>query len=104
MCALGRKKNRGLGGIRRQASTACCLSNLVRHRNALHRSQPSDSLYQPKTTNLNEPQNFECKDKGYFYSVQEFFKFFANLLINFNIKLTFDPALSPFRSNFKPFK
>ena len=56
MCiAVGLKKNRGLGGIRRQASTAYCLSDLMRHRNAFHGSQPSDSLYQPKTTNLNEP-------------------------------------------------
>ena len=49
------KKNRGLGGIRRKASTAFCLSNHLCHRNTTLRLQPSDILYQPKTTNLNEP-------------------------------------------------
>ena len=55
MCALGRKKNRGLGGIRRQASTAFCLSDLARHRNASIGITTFDILNQPKTTNLNEP-------------------------------------------------
>ena len=49
------KKNRGLGGIRRKASTAYCLSNPACHRNYAVWLQPSDILYQPKTTNLNEP-------------------------------------------------
>ena len=53
--AIGQKKNRGLGGIRRKASTAFCLSNHLCHRNTTLRLQPSDILYQPKTTNLNEP-------------------------------------------------
>ena len=49
------KKMRVTGGIRLRTSTVLCLSNPRATETPLIGLQPADRLYQPKTTNLNEP-------------------------------------------------
>ena len=49
------KKMRVTGGIRLRTSTVLRLSNPRATETPLIGLQPADRLYQPKTTNLNEP-------------------------------------------------